>query len=242
MSTFDPKPTHGKSYKDPKVIATISDDGKISRTSGDEETDEEVVPKSKVVEGPRRNYGTPVITNKQCKVCMSPDRPEIEKLIAYGMSQREVIRQFDALGQSFNKNSMSNHIRKHMGLRKAVIRRIVEKQAAKQFEDIEEVADTLLTTRGILEVMRQRGAEQIIDGNAMVEPETLMKVMDKLDNLDSSEEGEKLQEMMIELNCLLRAVQAIVPESTWAQITEAFKNNLDAARGRASTPPKELTS
>lgn len=254
MTEFDPKPTPRKATKDPKTVGKKQPQSNESwEVLPEGATSEEIVAAatdtdkkaSKKDDKPKRNYGVVEIVNKQCRICMSPDRYEIEKLIAYGMSQREVLRQFEQLGQKFNKNSMSNHVRKHMTLRKAVVRRIVEQQAAKQFENIEEVAGTLLTTRGILEVMRQKGAEQIIDGNTHVEPETLLKVMGQLDVLDSSEESEKLQEMMVELNCLLRAVQSTVPEGVWQQITKQFQINLDQARGRAAEPtptPKEITS
>ena len=239
MTKFDPKPTARKSTKDPKTVSKAKPDEDADEQSQEADKGTEVAKKR-----PKRNYGPVEVTVKQCKVCMSPDRYEIEKLIILGMSQRKVIEFMKAAGQSFNKNSMSNHVRKHMSLKRQAVRRMIERQAAKQFENIEETADTLLTTRGILEVMRQRGAEQIIEGNVNVEPETLIRVMDKIDGMDSSEESEKLQEMMIELNCLLRAVQSVVPEPTWKQITQQFQSNLEAAQGKMAalpTPKKEAS-
>lgn len=171
-------------------------------------------------------------TSKTCKVCQSQYRDQVEKLIVRGMPQSEVIAHMEQIGEKFNKNSMSNHVRKHMTMGDAVVRRVLEKQAEKHFENVEEVAETLLTNRAMLEIMRDKAFKAIISNDVSIEPETALRIIDKLEADDANTYQDRVDEMVMEMNILTRTMKQIVPESMWKTIADQFSTNLEIERAR----------
>lgn len=168
----------------------------------------------------------------KCKVCQSTYRDQIERLIVYGMSQAEVIRHMEQIGETISKKSMSGHLHNHMTMHDAAVRRMVEKQAEKQFDNIEQVADNLLTNRAMLEVMRQKAFKAIVDDSVQIEPDTALKIIDKLTADDARLHAERVDEMVMEMNTLTKTMKQIVPESMWKKIAEQFRLNLELERDR----------
>lgn len=168
--------------------------------------------------------------SKTCKICSSTYRDQIERFLVYGMSQAEVIRHMAQIGEKFNKDSFSNHVRKHMTLGEAAVRRMLEKQAEKNFENIEDVADNLLSNRAMLEVMRQKAFEAILDDSVSIEPETALKIIEKISIDDAKHQQDRIDEMIREMNILTQTMKEIVPESMWSKIAEQFKTNLELDR------------
>ncbi len=168
--------------------------------------------------------------SKTCKICSSTYRDQIERFLVYGMSQAEVIRHMAQIGEKFTKDSFSNHVRKHMTLGESAVRRMLEKQAEKQFENIEVVADNLLSNRAMLEVMRQKAFEAIMDDNVSIEPETALKIIDKISIDDAKHQQDRIDEMVREMNLLTQAMKEIVPESMWSKIAEQFQTNIQLDR------------
>jgi hypothetical protein len=56
----------------------------------------------------------PSTTNPQCKVCTSPDRFEIEIALAQGQPQQHIARRFSRDGQTFSRQNIHSHYRRHM--------------------------------------------------------------------------------------------------------------------------------
>ena len=61
-----------------------------------------------------RSEDQPSLTNPQCKVCMSPDRFEIEVALAQGQRQEAVARRFSRNGQAFSRQNVNSHYHRHM--------------------------------------------------------------------------------------------------------------------------------
>ena len=143
-----------------------------------------------------------------------------------------ISRSMEQIGEKLSPHSMSNHVRKHMTMHDAAVRRMLEKQAEKQFENIEQVADNLLTNRAMLEVMRQKAFKAIVDDSVRIEPETALKIIDKLAADDAKLHAERVDEMVMEMNILTKTMKQIVPESMWKKIAEQFRLNLELERDR----------
>ncbi len=173
-------------------------------------------------------------TVKSCTVCSSPYRDDIEKLHAYGMSQADIIKHFAQFDEQYHlsKGSLSNHLTKHVTLMDQAYRRMLDKEAQKRFDNIEEVADNLLTNRAMLEVMRQKAYNAIVDESVEIEPETALKIIDKLAADDARQSQEKIDEMVMEMNLLIRTIKQVVPESMWTKIAEQYKTVLEIERDK----------
>ena len=75
-----------------------------------------------------RSEDQPSLTNPQCKVCMSPDRFEIEVALAQGQRQEAVARRFSRNGQAFSRQNVNSHYHRHMQvIERAVVERAAER-------------------------------------------------------------------------------------------------------------------
>src|SRR3954468_18943975 len=73
-----------------------------------------------------RSEDQPSLTNPQCKICMSPDRFEIEVALARGQRQESVAQRFSRNGRAFSRQNVNSHYHRHM---QVIQRAVVEKAA-----------------------------------------------------------------------------------------------------------------
>ncbi|ABR31310.1 hypothetical protein [Thermosipho melanesiensis] len=78
----------------------------------------------------------PVIHNKQCKVCNSEHRTEIEKLLAEGWGTRRISKWLkDKYNESISDNAILNHKKKHWNVSKEIKKRAARKESEELFEE-----------------------------------------------------------------------------------------------------------
>lgn len=177
------------------------------------------------------------VTVPQCKVCQSPNRPYIDRLLTLGIPASQIADQYSAIdGISYSRKSMANHKNKHLTLRDAAIRRIVEKRAEEAGIDVEQTAETLLTSRSILEAMVHRGYESFISGETKVRPEDLMAALKQLQDEESEYYQVQLELLdkryREELDAFMTAVQMIVPPGMHQDIIMEFKRRVGEIENR----------
>lgn len=167
------------------------------------------------------------VTVKTCTLCQSPSRDQIERLIVLGVSQREVIRLMEERGEKFSTRAMSNHKTKHMSLDDDVARRAIEKRAHALTGDVEDIADTVITTHGILDVMRTQAFKRIVDDAMEYAPGDVFNLLDRIDKIESEQRENKIEHMMRDMNALIAAIKEVVAESDWNRLVSRWEFHRD---------------
>ena len=112
-----------------------------------------------------------VVPESRCHVCTCEEGRElVNRLLGLGLTYREIHRQVGHLNESLPKRekltyaSIRIHHKRHFdtqGAAKAVIRRIVEERAAQQGKDFLNGVGSLVNLHSYLEVMQNKGFEQL---------------------------------------------------------------------------------
>lgn len=177
-------------------------------------------PNSPSSEGPIR------ISEPRCAVCNAAHRSTWDKHLAEGYSISEICRMAEAMGEKFSRKSLTNHRDKHLTLKEAAIRRMIEDQAAAFIHDIEEHKGFMLTRRALLTTMMQEGYEAILKQKVKVDPQTLLQVAALLERMDAEEHAVAIDEMMVEMQAFMEAVKMLVEDDMWDRIVDQYESNL----------------
>lgn len=163
------------------------------------------------------------ITESRCSVCTSEYRNEIERLIVLGMAQAEVIRMMEDRGTKFSTRAMSNHKTKHMTLEDDVARRAIERRARSLSGDIEDLADSLLGTGAVLEVMRMQAYKKVVDDEMVYTPADMLAVLDRIDAIEGKNAEVQIQHMLRDFNALMAAIKDVVDAKDWDRIVARWE-------------------
>lgn len=177
------------------------------------------------------------ISHPQCKVCQSPSRRFIDRLLVLGIPAAQVAAQYSDIDEiEYSRKSMANHKNKHLDLRDAAIRRMVEKRAEEAGIDVEAATESLLTSRSALETLVHKGYESVVTGEVLVRPEDMMSALKHL-----REEEEEIFQVQLdrmredlreELNALIRAIQKVVPSGMHNDVMVEFKRGMEEIKKR----------
>lgn len=174
----------------------------------------------------------------RCRVCQDPEsRSRVNRLLSYGMRITEIEGLVDDLNAKRAKNnkitywSLRNHAERHFRVQdptNAARRRILERRKAQVADEFGEAAGHLLTGMAYLDIVAQKGFENLVDDNTVVDFETGLKAQLKLEELqrDGAVE-EQVAQMRRDVSILQQAVKDVVPASLMAQIVE----RIDELRG-----------
>lgn len=111
----------------------------------------------------------PLKTNRQCKVCMSPYRFDIEEAIVAGRVYKKIV---DSLPEGHGltiKNVQSHYYNDHMPLAVSTTREIVERRAQQVGKRIEDSIESLIDGMTLLDTVVQKTFEAVAAGE--IKPE-----------------------------------------------------------------------
>jgi len=141
----------------------------------------------------------------------------------------EIARQFE--GENLSRKSIANHRGKHLTVNDAVTRQILEDKAKQLGEDIENGKRTVLTRRGVLEVLMMRGYGGVISGAVPVEARDVVALVQQLEKMDESSASVQVEELNLQLHCMLDAIKTVIPKGYFGQIQQEF-DRLLSSRGK----------
>ncbi len=107
----------------------------------------------------------PMTTNRQCKVCVSPYRMDIEEAIVHGRTYQKIIDSLPEGNDLTRRNAQDHYLNGHMPLEVSATRQIVEKRAERIGKRIEDGAEALVDGITLLEVTVQKTFEGIANGS-----------------------------------------------------------------------------
>lgn len=183
---------------------------------------------------PSRPRGQLQIVEPRCHVCQSKHRKDVDRYIAMSMSQAEVCRWFEAFdGTIFTRKSMSTHVNKHLGLTTHAVRSIIEDEAREIIGDIENVKGFILTKKAAMRVALQSAYDNIMSGTTLVEPDVMLKIIDKLEVWEREEQEATVDEMKRDFNAFAAAVKlsydrmamqlGVKPETLFAELYRDYE-------------------
>ncbi len=150
------------------------------------------------------------IVEPRCSVCKSEHRNDVDRYLAMGMTQAEVRRFFESYdGTTWTVKAMGVHCRKHLALHTHAIRSILEDEAKEIVGNIDDVKGFLITKKAILKIGLQKAFESMMAGETMVEPDIMLKIVDKLEQWERDDLATTTDEMKREFNAFVNAVKMI---------------------------------
>lgn len=175
--------------------------------------------------GPRK---PPIqITNPQCKVCNSPHRREIERLMVSGIGNPRICVFMEAAGETFNRQNLDRHKANHMSIEEAVIAEMWAHHARNALLDPDEMEGLIVTREGMLDVMLQYAKQAMERGEIMWSAQDILKVMDKQRELEAAKSTTKIDAMLREADAFGAAVRTVCPPDMWNQIYQQYLRNME---------------
>jgi len=175
------------------------------------------------------------IVEPKCKVCMHPQRREIDMMLALGSTRAEVRRfwnhiiEVESHGEDtnhFGKTSIENHANKHLSVHDTAVRRILERRAELEGIDVNAIEGFLLTKQGAAESLVYQGLEALAAGETVVEPREILVAIETLMKLEEKRSVVAEEVMLREIRAWSNAVKRVVPEEMWPEVVAAYKAEL----------------
>jgi CYTH domain-containing protein len=155
----------------------------------------------------------PAIHEPRCKVCTSPYRNAIEKMLVAGGTYSEIARQFEFAG--IERRSIAGHKEKHLNYEEAGIRQIIERQALMAQKNFEEGKERVITKQAYLQVALQKAYDQLLDNISEIPVKDAVSVIEMLSKMESQRYDVQVDELQIQFNAFLQAVKEVVPKEYW---------------------------
>ena len=165
----------------------------------------------------------------RCRVCQDPEsRSRVNRLLSYGMKIGEIEDFVEDLNARRPKNnritywSLRNHAERHFNLQdptNAARRRILERRKAQVADEFGDGAAHLLSGMAYLDIVAQKGFENLVDDATVVDYETGLKAQLRLEELqrDGAVE-EQIAEMRRDVSLLQQAVRDVVTPTVMSEI------------------------
>ncbi len=164
-----------------------------------------------------------VLPTGRCRVCQHPDsRQKVNTLLSYGMGNAEIHRFCEEINEKRSKNnkitidSIRNHRQRHFNIQaptQAAFRRILEKRKSQLSDEFGDAVGNLLTGQAYLQVVAEKGWQDLVDDDTKVDYETGLKAMLQLESMQR--EGaieEQVAQMRRDVGLLQQAVSDVASE------------------------------
>jgi DNA-binding transcriptional MerR regulator len=175
----------------------------------------------------RQHADRPV--SQRCRVCQDPEsRQRVNRLLAYGMRPGEIEELVQDLNDKRSKNaqitywSIVRHAERHFNIQdpsKAAYRRILERRKNQLADEFADGAATLLTGMAYLDIVAQKGFQNLLEDDTVVDYETGLKAQLKLEEMQR--EGaieQQVAEMRRDVGIIQQAVKDVVSPAVMAEI------------------------
>lgn len=175
----------------------------------------------------------------RCRVCQSTDDQDlVNKLLSTAMPYTQILRILEPVNkarkqkQRITYNSLFVHAKNCFPTQKgaqSVYRAILEKKAEEYGQDYIRGTTQIANVFSYLEIMVQKGTEQLMSDENNVTVKDGMDAAVKLHDLVKDTDGDrKIREIMLQYNSLLSAVLEVADESTQKRILEHLKGGAEA--------------
>jgi hypothetical protein len=170
-------------------------------------------------------------TNPQCKVCMSPDRFEIEVALARGQSQTSVANRYSHGEQTLSRQNMNAHYHKHMEVIALAVAEEVARRGPNPILDMNTATDIHAQNERNRARMRAQVTQAIDDGLLEWKPRDTMAFMEMDARIEEQHNQTRANHLYAQARCFSRAVQRVVPKDLYPKIVEAYEEFMGFGTG-----------
>lgn len=188
-----------------------------------------------IVAGPEDEQETdplnslPVKFEPRCKVCTSEFRTVIDRLLVSGASYVMIAEQFrnkdDRLTGSVDavRKSIERHRHRHLNVKDAAVRDILEKKAKEAGVLVETVRQQLISEEALLELAVAKGTEQLSNPESKIKYQDAIKAAELLRDKKYQEMATQMEMMVRQMNAIQQAIQKIVPKDLYGPLVEVAR-------------------
>ena len=166
----------------------------------------------------------------QCRICQTEGASEVtNKMLSHGATYADVMSVLEPLNLRRPKNdqitisSIGHHARNHFPLEEAanaVYRKLVEKRAAEAEKDFINGVGGAVTALGFLDVVVQKGLENIVKQEVSVNPDTAIRAAKEIAAIEAQRDKDDtdIASVMVKMDEVIRAVREEADPATWERI------------------------
>lgn len=165
-----------------------------------------------------------------CRICSTKGASEVaNKMLSYGATHKDIMTVLAPMNSLRPKNdqitlnSIGHHARNHFPLEEAanaVYRKLIEKRAEEAERDFINGVGGAVTALGFLDVVVQKGFENLIQEETVVSPDTAVRAAKELAAIESqrNQDDTDIAEVMVKMNEVIEAVRMETDPETWGRI------------------------
>lgn len=182
-----------------------------------------------------------------CRICSTEGAAGVtNKMLSYGATYKDIMVALEPLnsrrpkGDKITINVIGHHARNHFPLEEAasaVYRKLIEKRAEEAERDFVNGVGGAVTALGFLDVVVQKGFENIIQSETVVSPDTAVRAAKELAVIEAQRNTEDtdIAEIMVKMNEVIEAVRKEADPETWARIRARL-----SGEGSSRPAPREM--
>lgn len=172
----------------------------------------------------------------RCRICQTEGATEVtNKMLSFGATHQDVMDVLQPLnlrrkrGDQITLNSIGHHARNHFPLEEAanaVYRKLIEKRAAEAEKDFINGVGGAVTALGFLDVVVQKGFENLIQEDLVVSVDTAVRAAEKIANIEAQRDANDtdIADVMVKMDQVIKAVREETDPATWDRIVSRLKN------------------
>lgn len=123
-----------------------------------------------------------------------------------------------------SRQSITSHLKNHLGVRDAAIRKHIELRAKQRNKDLESGVESLLTEVARAEVIANLGFQGILEGKIKLDAKDVLTANKQIHDFTKDEAGSlDAATAFVQLGMIMQAIQEIVPDEMWVQIKNRLK-------------------
>lgn len=177
----------------------------------------------------RQHHSDMPLASHRCRVCQDPEsRQRVNRLLAYGMRAAEIEDLVADLNERRGKNnqitywSIARHAERHFNVQapaNAAYRRILERRRGQVVDEFGDAAGHILTGMAYLDIVAQKGFQNLLEDDTVVDYETGLKAQLRLEEMQR--EGaieQQVAEMRRDVSIIQQAVKDVVTPAVMAEI------------------------
>lgn len=166
----------------------------------------------------------------QCRICQTEGATSVtNKMLSYGATHQDILDVLQPLNLRRPKNEpitlnvIGHHARNHFPLEEAanaVYRKLIEKRAAEAEKDFINGVGGAVTALGFLDVVVQKGYENLVEEDVIVGVDTAIRAAKELATIEAQRDSNDndIADVMVKMDQVIKAVRDVVPEEMWDQI------------------------
>lgn len=166
----------------------------------------------------------------QCRICQTEGATSVvNKMLSHGATHQDIMNILEPLNlrrpkkDKITLNSIGHHARNHFPLEEAanaVYRKLVEKRAAEAERDFVNGVGGAVTALGFLDVVLQKGFENLVKEDVEVGVDTAVRAAKELAAIEAQRDQDDtdIASVMVKMDEVIRAVREEADPDTWDRI------------------------